>query len=134
MTKILPDTRTTILKAALLLFLEKGYKNVSYQDLVKKTGLSKGAIYHYFDSKETLLMSVFELFSEVSNQPAAEEPEEPIKDFESFRKLYVDIRMGQLRDFKAFLGTEIANFNWVLFCLEAIDANEQLRSTIAGLA
>lgn len=130
MAKITPDTRNNILKVALLLFLEKGYKNVSYQDLVKKTGLSKGAIYHYFASKEELLVSVFDMFFEASQQAIAVEPENLVQDYESFRKLYVDIKIGQLNDFKNFLETEIVNSNWVLFCLEAIDANEQLRGTI----
>jgi AcrR family transcriptional regulator len=134
MVKIPLDTRTNILKTALLLFLEKGYKNVSYQDLVKKTGLSKGAIYHYFASKEELLVAVFDMFSESSKQPAAVEPEDLVKDYESFKKLYVDIKIGQLRDFKTFLGAEIVTFNWVLFCLEAIETNQQLRSTIGELA
>ena len=118
MVKIPLDTRTNILKAALLLFLEKGYKNVSYQDLVKKTGLSKGAIYHYFVSKEELLLSVFDMFSESSKQTAAVDPEDLVKDYESFRKLYVDIKIEQLRDFKTFLEADIVTFNWVLFCLD----------------
>lgn len=32
---------------------------MTYQDLVKKTNLSKGAIYHYFASKKALLLSDF---------------------------------------------------------------------------
>ncbi len=128
------DTRTNILKVALLLFLEKGYKNVSYQDLVKKSGLSKGAIYHYFPSKEELLVSVFDMFSESSKQPLAIDPEKLVKDYDAFRKLYFDIKIGQLNDFKTFLGAEIVAFNWVLFCLEAIEANAQLRITIGELS
>ena len=128
------DTRTNILKVALLLFLEKGYKNVSYQDLVKRSGLSKGAIYHYFSSKEELLVAVFDMFSESSKQPLAIDPENLVKDYESFRKLYFDIKIGQLNEFKAFLGAEIVAFNWVLFCLEAIEANAQLRITIGELS
>ncbi len=134
MTKMPLDTRTNILKVALLLFLEKGYKNVSYQDLVKKSGLSKGAIYHYFASKEELLVAVFDMFSESSKQPLAIDPENLVKDYESFRKLYFDIKIGQLNEFKTFLGAEIVAFNWVLFCLEAIEANAQLRITIGELS
>ena len=128
------DTRTSILKVALILFLEKGYKNVSYQDLVKKTGLSKGAIYHYFASKEELLVAVFDLFFESSGQDITMEPENMVMDYESFKKFYAYIKMGQLNAFKTFLGAEIVNFNWVLFCLEAIEAQEQLRVTIGNLA
>jgi AcrR family transcriptional regulator len=134
MVKTSLDTRSNILKVALLLFLEKGYKNVSYQDLIKRSGLSKGAIYHYFESKEQLLVSVFDMFLEGSRQSTGIEPEKLVKDYRSFRKLYVDTRMAQLKGFKAFLGTEIVNFNWVLFCLEAIEANEKLRDTIGELS
>jgi len=134
MTKITPDTRTNILKTALLLFLEKGYKNVSYQELVKKTGMSKGAIYHYFASKEELLLAVFDMFSESSKQPATIRPEELVKDYDSFRKLYFDIKIGQLKEIKAFLEVELVTFNWVLFCLEAIEANQQLRGVILEMA
>ena len=134
MSKIATDTRTNILKTALLLFLEKGYKDVSYQDLVKKTGLSKGAMYHYFASKEELLNAVFDLFSQSSSQPTSIAPEDMVKDYASFKKLYADIKIGQLNDFKAFLGADLVSFNWVLFCLEAIAANEQLRVTISELS
>jgi len=134
MARIATDTRNNILKTALLLFLEKGYKDVSYQDLVKKTGLSKGAMYHYFASKEELLNAVFDLFSQSANQPASIAPEDIVTDYASFKKLYADIKIGQLNDFKAFLGEDLVSFNWVLFCLEAIAANEKLRITIGDLA
>ena len=134
MSRIATDTRTNILKTALLLFLEKGYKDVSYQDLVKKTGLSKGAIYHYFASKEELLNAVFDLFAQSSAQPTPIAPEDVVKDQASFKKLYADIKTGQLNDFKDILGAELVTFNWVLFCLEAIDANRQLKVIIGEMS
>src|ERR1700733_13978949 len=134
MTKIPLDTRTNILRTALQLFLQKGYKNVSYQELVKKTGLSKGAIYHYFASKEELLLAVFDMFSVSAKQPSVVAPEELVKDYASFKKLYTDIKIGQLNDFKAFFEAELVTYNWVLFCLEAIEANAQLRVTIREMA
>ncbi len=48
------DTRDQILTSAFKLFFEKGYKEVTMSELVKATGLSKGAFYHYFSSKEEL--------------------------------------------------------------------------------
>lgn len=133
MSKLQLNTREKILRAALLLFLEKGFKNVSYRDLVQQTDLSKGAIYHYFASKEALLVAVFDMFSEFSKQPVGSAPA-AVQDEESFRKIYLDIRKGQLKDFKAYLGTEIANFNWIRFCLEAIEAHDGLRNTIRDLS
>ncbi|NHB67560.1 TetR/AcrR family transcriptional regulator [Perlabentimonas gracilis] len=47
-------TKDFILFEAFRLFLEKGYDKVSMNELVRVSGLSKGAFYHYFPSKEEL--------------------------------------------------------------------------------
>lgn len=48
-------TKDNIIMAALRLFLLNGYRNVSLVDVANEVGITKGGIYHYFDSKETLL-------------------------------------------------------------------------------
>ena len=48
------DTREHILATAFKLFFEKGFKQVTMNELVAATDLSKGAFYHYFSSKEDL--------------------------------------------------------------------------------
>lgn len=49
-------TEEKILEAAQRLFLEKGYDNTTIQDIVKELGgLTKGAIYHHFKSKEDII-------------------------------------------------------------------------------
>lgn len=49
------DGQQEFLRAALTLFYEKGYEKTTIKDLIEKAGLSKGAFYHYFHSKEDLL-------------------------------------------------------------------------------
>ena len=49
-----------ILEAALEIFVKKGYNNTRMDDLVKATGLSKGAIYWHFSSKHDLFMALIE--------------------------------------------------------------------------
>jgi len=44
------------------LFLQKSYKEVTMKEIVEKTGLSKGAFYHYFESKEQLFVEVLNYF------------------------------------------------------------------------
>lgn len=44
-----------ILDAALALFLEKGFGATRVEEIARKAGLSKGAVYLYFPSKEALL-------------------------------------------------------------------------------
>ncbi|HTB30960.1 MAG TPA: TetR/AcrR family transcriptional regulator [Bacteroidia bacterium] len=127
MQKASLNTREYILKTALHLFMENGYKGTSYQDLIKKTGLSKGAIYHHFKSKDDILTSVFEFMYKASVQATPLEPESVVKDEQSFIKLYVDIKKAQLEGFKKFLGVKKIKFNRFLFFFEAINENDALK-------
>ena len=45
-----------IIDAAMKLFLEKGYETTTMQDIVETSGMSKGAIYHYFQSKQEIVV------------------------------------------------------------------------------
>jgi TetR/AcrR family transcriptional regulator, transcriptional repressor for nem operon len=56
------DAKEHIIKTACKLFLQKSFKEVTMKELVKSSGLSKGAFYHYFESKEQLFMAVLEYF------------------------------------------------------------------------
>lgn len=49
-----------ILDAALAVFTEKGFDAARVDDIASRAGLSKGAIYLYFDSKEALLRGLIE--------------------------------------------------------------------------
>ncbi|MFW9834169.1 MAG: TetR/AcrR family transcriptional regulator [Candidatus Thorarchaeota archaeon] len=55
-----------ILSAALSLFSKKGYHETSMDDIVDKSGFSKGAIYGYFDSKETLFLELQKNFATIN--------------------------------------------------------------------
>lgn len=46
-----------ILDCSLELFRDKGYRGTSMADIGSATGLLKGSIYHYFDSKEHILVA-----------------------------------------------------------------------------
>ena len=52
------ETVRKIVDTAESLFIEKGYDHTSLQDIIAATGLSKGAIYHHFTSKEAIFYSV----------------------------------------------------------------------------
>lgn len=56
------DSREHILEVSFSLFLRKSFKAVTMQEIVEKTGLSKGAFYHYFDSKEQVFEEVVKAF------------------------------------------------------------------------
>lgn len=55
------QTVKKILEVSLHLFMEKGYDNTSIQDIIDSLGgLTKGAVYHHFKSKEEILEAVME--------------------------------------------------------------------------
>ena len=63
------ETVNLILDTATRLFVQKGYERTSIQDIINNLGgLSKGAIYHHFKSKEEILIAVTNKMTEVSNK------------------------------------------------------------------
>lgn len=67
------ETVNLILDVAFRLFMEKGYENTSIQDMIDHLGgLSKGAIYHHFKSKEDILIAVTDRMTAQSNQALSE--------------------------------------------------------------
>lgn len=63
------ETVNLILEVACRLFIEKGYEHTSIQDIIDNLGgLSKGAIYHHFKSKEEILYAVTDKMTAQSNR------------------------------------------------------------------
>jgi AcrR family transcriptional regulator len=55
--------RSEILAAAQQFIYTKGYEQMTIQDILDALGMSKGAFYHYFDSKPALLEALIEHLS-----------------------------------------------------------------------
>lgn len=57
------DTRERILDTAQTLVLEKGFSATSLDDIIRATGLTKGAFFHHFRSKGDLARQLVERFA-----------------------------------------------------------------------
>jgi AcrR family transcriptional regulator len=53
------STRATILEVALTLFREKGFDDTTMREIALRAGLSLGAAYHYFASKEAIVLAYY---------------------------------------------------------------------------
>ena len=63
------ETVNLILDVACRLFVEKGFEHTFIQDIINNLGgLTKGAIYHHFKSKEDILEAVISRMTEESNR------------------------------------------------------------------
>ncbi|GBG40082.1 TetR/AcrR family transcriptional regulator [Mycobacterium montefiorense] len=53
-------TRRKILNAAIDVFGDVGYSAAGWGTIIERTGMTKGALYHHFDSKESLASAIIE--------------------------------------------------------------------------
>lgn len=94
--------RDAYVDAAQRLIQSKGYEQLSLQDVTVEVGASKGAFYHYFDSREMLLEAVIErmtnaawaVMAPIADDPALTAP----RKFERLFSTLADFK-GQRREF-----------------------------------
>ena len=60
--------RNAILDVAMRYIETKGYEQMTIQDMLDDLQISKGAFYHYFDSKQAVLMELVERIGEQAEQ------------------------------------------------------------------
>ncbi|MED4071323.1 TetR/AcrR family transcriptional regulator [Priestia endophytica] len=56
------EKKLKIIQEASMLFAEKGFHSTSVQEIAEKSGISKGAFYLYFQSKEELVTSLIDYY------------------------------------------------------------------------
>ena len=99
MTAKAEATRKRLLKAAKKLVMSKGFAGMSIDDVLKETGLTKGAFFHHFKSKADLADQLMRWYAE--------------NDMKMFRTLLAEAEAAYddplaqllqfLRDFEAYL-------------------------------
>jgi AcrR family transcriptional regulator len=58
--KLVPAVRGAILARSAEEFAEHGYEGASYNRIIERSGLSKGAMYYYFDDKQDLYVTTLQ--------------------------------------------------------------------------
>ncbi len=66
-----------LIEIARALFFERGYERTSVDEIIARAGVSKGAFYHHFPSKDALLEVLAEQIAEESAEQAAEATRDP---------------------------------------------------------
>lgn len=125
------NTREHILDVTFKLFLQKSFKEVTLKEIVEATGLSKGAFYHYFTSKE-------QLFLELVNEAASMVIDVPYDQFnrESLYNFYIDYINYYVENLKHKNGSGeggVPSFNYISLIFDAIklfpDFQERLQES-----
>lgn len=121
------ETVNLILDVAYRLFMEKGYEYTSIQDIIDNLGgLSKGAIYHHFKSKDEILIAVTDRMTAESNQMLAEIRD--CADLNGIEKLKAIFKESLNRPVQDELFTVAPNFhnNSKLLCSVLYDTLEEV--------
>jgi len=109
MTK--PDARTKLLDAAIDLVRAQGYAATSVDDLCRKAGVTKGAFFHHFETKDALAVSAADYWSEMTSALFASAPYHGHEDPLDRVLAYVDFRrallQGEPAAFTCFVGTTV---------------------------
>lgn len=89
------ETKQKIFSTALVLFDQKGYDNVTINDICHQIGLTKGAFYHHFNSKSDILImkykfnesSLLKYYHSISSELPLQKLDKIINRFINYPKL-----------------------------------------------
>jgi len=106
-----PDARTRLLDAAMQAIREKGYAATTVDDICGAAGVTKGAFFHHFKSKEDLGVAAATHFSEMAARLFGNAPYHELADPLDRLLGYIDFRAailtGPIAEFTCLLGTMV---------------------------
>jgi TetR/AcrR family transcriptional regulator, transcriptional repressor for nem operon len=101
--------REKILDAAFRLVRTKGFTATTVDDLCSAAGVTKGAFFHHFESKEALGVAAANHWSKVTSALFAEAPyhkhKDPLERVLAYIQFRRDILRGELAEFTCLVGT-----------------------------
>ncbi len=90
------DTKERILEIALELFAQRGYLGTSMSDIAGELGITKGALYKHYASKQEILDSIVERMNKMDYE-RAEEYEMPETEPDGFEEAYLHTPIEKIR-------------------------------------
>ena len=105
------DARTKLLNAAIEVVRAQGYAATSVDELCRKAGVTKGAFFHHFESKDALAVAAANHWSETTGALFKSAPYHAPADPLDRVLAYIDFRKELLRgtpaEFSCFAGTTV---------------------------
>ncbi len=106
-----PSAKTRLLDAALIVIRRRGYTATTVDDLCAEAGVTKGAFFHYFHSKEDLAVEAARHWSSITDALFASGPYHQHSDPLDRVLGYIDFRkellQGTVPEFTCLVGTMV---------------------------
>lgn len=123
-------TRAALLAAARELFAERGFAATGREDIAERAGVTRGALYHHFDSKAALALAVIEeLDAELRATvlAAGQRGTDPLDSLRRSCRAYLDACADPgiariVAEAPAFLGPELLRAIGDASCLHLLEA------------
>jgi AcrR family transcriptional regulator len=78
--------RQAIIEAGIRVFISKGVSEATVRDIIRSTGLASGTFYNYFNSKEEVLVAIFNDFAKEIGKTVRDDNLQP-NNFEEFLRI-----------------------------------------------
>jgi TetR/AcrR family transcriptional regulator, transcriptional repressor for nem operon len=105
------DARAKLLDAALSVIRTKGYSATTVDELCSAAGVTKGAFFHHFKSKDALAVAAADYWSEMTGELFEQAPYHDLANPLDRVLAYVDFRkallQGGVPDFTCLVGTMV---------------------------
>src|SRR6476659_9003056 len=101
-------TRQHVLETALTLFRRRGFERTTMRDIAGAAGLSLGAAYHYFPSKDALVRAYYE-WMQAEHERRAQAASSPNADLRTRISTLFDSKLELLRGDRKLLAALFGN-------------------------
>ncbi len=103
-TKTGVKKKSQLLDIALDLFSKSGYIDTSIQDIITMAGVSKGAFYHYFQSKEDVLDQIIDRYIDEIVELSIKVAENPgLSALEKYELLFSQVQKRRIANQEKFM-------------------------------
>ncbi len=99
--------RQRVIDQALRMFAERGYENVSVDEILQEAGIAKGTFYHYFESKEDILLDFGKSQIEIIDRWEEDSPKNIASLEGHIQRLFMELS-DSLKDMPRLIGSLFA--------------------------
>ncbi len=108
------ERKNEIRTAAIDVFMSKGYRNTTMEDIIHNTSLSKGGVYRYYSSTKDILIDIMRFGSEYRTDIFRKISEDFDKEI-SFHELLLKFAINKIYDDKPYMKLYIMFISEIIY-------------------